>query len=188
MKLIVGLGNPGKKYENTRHNVGFIVIDKFYQNNGFSEWKGSKRFKAKFCKAKGVTEQIILAKPETFMNKSGQAVRSLAAFYKIKPHDIWVLHDEIDLPTGKLRISQNASAGGHNGIKSIIEELGTSEFVRFRIGVAGQMRVKISAEKYVLQKFSKEEKAQIDEFLKFAVQAINTALISGITEAQNEYN
>jgi PTH1 family peptidyl-tRNA hydrolase len=188
MKLIIGLGNPGKKYINTRHNIGFVIVDEFKKTNEFSDWKKSTKFKAEFCKGENLGEKIILAKPLTYMNNSGQTVKSLARFYKIKSHDIWVVHDDIDLPLGKVRITQKASAAGHNGVQSIIDNLKTNEFVRFRIGIASETKKIIPAEKYVLQKFKTEEKSELEEIIKFTIQAINTALLGGITEAQNEFN
>jgi len=190
MKLIVGLGNPGKKYENTWHNVGFLAIDHIEAKEAgeFLKCKNSKKHKAEVCENSRPEEKIILAKPQTFMNNSGQAVRSLVKFYKIEPQDLWVIHDDIDLPVGKIRISQNASAAGHKGIQSIINELGTQEFVRFRIGIQPITPMKVPAEKYVLQKIKKDDKVVIDEMIKTVLAAIEVSSAEGITEAMNQFN
>lgn len=190
MKLIVGLGNPGKKYEQTWHNVGFMVIDQIQASkpDEFLKFKNSRKHKAEVCDGLNPAEKIILAKPQTFMNNSGQTVRSLAKFYKIKHDDIWVIHDDIDLPLGKIRISQNSSAGGHKGVQSIIDELKTQEFVRFRIGVQPTTPMKIPTEKYVLQKINKDDKVIIDETIETVLGAIEVTLAEGVTEAMNEFN
>lgn len=190
MKLIIGLGNPGKKYDQTWHNVGFLTIDQIQVNKPeeFLKLKNSRKHKAEICEGTSPEEKIILIKPQTFMNNSGQAVKSLARFYKIKPHDLWVIHDDIDLPLGKIRISQNSSAAGHKGVQSIIEELGTQEFIRFRIGIQPTTPIKVTTEKYVLQKIDKAGKVIIDEVMGKVLAAIEVTLAQGVTEAMNEFN
>jgi PTH1 family peptidyl-tRNA hydrolase len=190
MKLIVGLGNPGKKYEKTWHNLGFLVIDQIRQtsNRNFSEFKESKKFKAITAEANQIDEKINLVKPQTFMNNSGQAVEALTKFYKILPQDVWLIHDDIDLPVGRVRISQNASAGGHKGVQSVIDLLGTQQFVRFRLGIDSDKKGQIPTEDYVLQNINSTSKIIIDEAMKQVTTAIELALIAGITEAMNEYN
>ncbi|MAF14248.1 MAG: aminoacyl-tRNA hydrolase [Parcubacteria group bacterium] len=189
MKLIVGLGNPGKKYQQTWHNVGFLIVDQIQQKKPetFLKFKKSAKHKAEICEG-GILEKIILTKPQTFMNNSGQAVKSLLNFYKIKSPDLWVIHDDIDLPIGKIRISQNSSAAGHNGIKSIINELGTKEFVRFRIGIQPLTPMKVPTDKYVLQKINKTDKVKVDEVVQKTIAAIDLALDQGISETMNEFN
>ncbi|MFA6254998.1 MAG: aminoacyl-tRNA hydrolase [Patescibacteria group bacterium] len=190
MKLIVGLGNPGKKYETTWHNVGFLVIDllKTKQAGEFLSCNKSKKFKAEICENNSPEEKIILAKPQTFMNNSGQAVKAIGRFYKIKPENLWVIHDDIDLPLGKIRISQNASAAGHKGVQSIIDEVGTQEFIRFRLGIQPITPLKMPTEKYVLQKIDSESKVIIDEVIEKVLAALEIALAQGVTEAMNEFN
>jgi len=190
MKLIVGLGNPDKKYENTWHNVGFLAIDQIEsrETDEFLKCKNSKKHKAEICENSSPEEKIILAKPQTFMNNSGQAVKSLVKFYKIETRDIWVIHDDIDLPLGKIRISQNSSAAGHKGIQSIIDELGTQEFVRFRIGIQPTKPMKVPTEKYVLKKINKDDKVIINETIQAVLTAIEVSSAEGITEAMNQFN
>lgn len=177
MKLIVGLGNPGTKYEETRHNVGFMVLDKLAKGFSFD-----KKFNVEIKKE----EDTIYIKPQTFMNLSGQAVSKVASYYKIKSKDIWVISDDINLPLSKLRIRKNGSAGGHNGLESIIQTLGKNDFIRFRIGI-GQPE-KITYERYVLQKFKPEEIKIIKKYVDQTKETINFALKNSITEAMEKFN
>ncbi len=158
MILIIGLGNPGKKYEKTRHNIGFRVIDAL--ENEISD------------------ENIILFKPQTFMNQSGKAVKSLIAYRKLPSANLWIIHDDVDLPLGTIRVSQNVSSAGHKGVESIIRELGTKDFIRFRIGV--QNKSKENAESFVLKKFTKEEEKIIEKIIKKATEIIKEGLKTGI--------
>lgn len=146
MKIVVGLGNPGKKFEKTRHNVGFRVIDELAKQ-----------------KARG----FVIAKPQTFMNNSGQAVKALINFYKVKPQNLWVIHDDIDLPIGQLKIAKNRGSAGHKGVQSIINQLKTKDFNRIRIGICPKAGKPKQVEKFVLQNFTKEE----DEILKKTVDS-----------------
>lgn len=190
MKLIIGLGNPGKKYQTTWHNAGFSVLDLWLEKNKaeFSKFKPSAKFEAELALSDEVVEKIILAKPQTFMNNSGQAVAALAKFYKLDSNDIWVIHDDIDLPLGKIRISQNSSSAGHNGIKSIIEKLNTQNFTRFRIGIQPNYELRMPTEKFVLQKIDKQSKVVIDQVNQKVTNALDMALDSGVTEAMNQFN
>ena len=190
MKLIVGLGNPGTEYQNTWHNVGFMVIDLIKNRYAAADlkFKQSKKYQAAIAEITSLNEKIILAKPQTFMNKSGQAVKALVNFYKINPADLWVIHDEVDLPLGKIRISHNASAAGHKGIQSIITELGGQEFVRFRIGIQSDPVSKLPTEKYVLQRITEGSKLTLEENLQTVLSAIEVSLTSGIAEAMNQFN
>lgn len=169
MFLIIGLGNPGKKYENTRHNVGSRVIDEL------------KLFDF---------ENVILAKPKTFMNKSGKAVKNLLKTYHLKPNGLIIIHDDIDLPLGKIRIAKNRGAAGHKGVKSIIKELRTKNFIRFRVGIKPKSCIlnSKSLDKFVLQKFNKEEKKVIDEVIKKTTEAIEMVLKEGVEKAMNKFN
>jgi PTH1 family peptidyl-tRNA hydrolase len=180
MKLIVGLGNPGHKYQNNRHNIGFQILDELDVN-----FKLEKKFKAKLYQG----DNFILAKPQTFMNNSGQAVKSLKTFYKIKPEDIIVIHDDLDLPIGTIRISQGSSSGGNKGIDSIITETGTKEFVRLRIGVANAQRDKIPADKFVLQNFSPADKKILKNLTPQILDALKMLINEGpLTDIQNKFN
>lgn len=164
MTIIVGLGNPGKKYRDTRHNVGFQVIDEFAEKNNFPEFKFSKKFNALISESIINNEKIILAKPQTFMNESGKSVKKLV---EARPRrNLVVIHDDIDLPLGKIRIVKNRGAGGHKGVESIIRELGTKDFIRFRLGIQPEVGKPKNVEKFVLQRFTEEEKRVIKQAIK----------------------
>lgn len=154
MKIIVGLGNPGKKFEKTRHNVGFRAIDEL---------------------AKQKTRNFIIAKPQTFMNNSGQAVKSLINFYKAKPENLWIIHDDLDLPIGEIKIAKNRGSAGHKGVQSIIDHLKTKDFNRIRIGICPKTGKPEQVEKFVLQNFTKEEEKLIKESVEGAVRTIRNA-------------
>jgi len=197
MKLIIGLGNPGSQYLNTRHNLGFNSLNYFQDTLAdFSSWQSLEKFKALVSEGAINDEKVILAKPQTFMNLSGQAVKLLADFYKINPSDIWILHDDLDLPLGTLRLSQGGSAAGHNGISSIIEKIGTKNFTRFRLGIApnGQNIFSSLAKKFlptknfVLQKFTTGEKEAVQKINQKASEALTLALSKGIQAAQTNFN
>lgn len=176
MKLIVGLGNPGVKYAKTRHNVGFLVVEllaKDLKLNTESKWK------AETCWLK---PDVLLIRPQTFMNLSGEAVAAVKNYYKIENEDIWVIHDDVDFEVGKLKIQVGGGSAGHNGLKSIIETLGEAGFVRFRVGVGRPIIANIPIEDFVLQSLSGEEA------IEKCAEAIGTALEKGIERAMNEYN
>ena len=181
MKLIVGLGNIGEKYCFTRHNAGFMVLDKLAVDKGFSFREESKLkcFLAKIG-------DIIYIKPTTFMNLSGEAVRAVMDYYKIDVKDLLILYDDIALDLGRMRFRANGSDGGHNGIKSIIKHVGTKEFDRLKIGIGPQPN--IPSENYVLQNFPKEQLEELKEVLKRADEAIEFYLENGIQKAQNKFN
>ena len=204
MKLIVGLGNPGGKYEKTRHNLGFMVVENFlkaYTPVKETSWDNKEKFKSLIAeiewnsrKQKSL-EKIILAKPKTYMNNSGMAVSLLARFYKIKSEDIWIVHDEIDLPLGSMKIRLGGSAAGHRGVESIIESLNSDKFWRFRMGI-GFSKSKDSLAKtylgntteFVLMGFSGKEKSKVKLLLKRGVKAIETALEKDMQSAMNQFN
>ena len=167
MKIIIGLGNPGKKYQNMRHNIGFMMADLIHHQlteANFSDWQKSKKFQAEIAEGQLNNEKIILAKPLTFMNNSGDAVQALMHFYKIPPLDLIVIHDDIDLDFGQFKIQENISSAGHNGIKSIIEKINTQKFWRVRIGIAKKDKEKQGdTSKYVLNNFSFLEKLKLKE-------------------------
>ena len=171
MYLIIGLGNPGSEYKNTRHNLGWLVLDALAKT-----WKPSKKFKAELAELAelaGLTDKakVILAKPRTFMNDSGASVRLLSQFYKITPDHLLVVHDDLDLPLGTLKISTNSGAAGHHGVESIIEALGTKNFTRLRLGI-GPRPAKIPGDKFVLQRFSKEDGAITKGVVKKSIAII----------------
>ena len=160
MILIVGLGNIGKEYEKTRHNFGFLAVDQLASQYGFSVWKREKKFFGEICTGQIEGEKVILLKPDTYMNISGKAVQAIAHFYKIVLKNIWIWHDDVDLVFGKIRITQNGKSGGHNGIKSIINTLGSPEFFRLKFGIKNEFLEKMPTDRFVLGKFSTEESNQ----------------------------
>ena len=190
MKLIVGLGNPGKKYESTRHNLGFWVLDELLRKLTLAEeekWQEAKKLRARIHKLKTRT---ILLKPQTMMNNSGIAVARSTRFYKIKPENIWVIHDEIDLPLGKIKIIKNRGSAGHKGVESVIKELGTNEFIRLRLGIGRPEHdfTKQEAETFVLSPFGKGERSKARGLIKKTVKAIEMALEEGIEKAMSRFN
>ena len=192
MILIIGLGNPGKKYEFSRHNLGFLVLDRFSKKNYF-EFKSLKKLKSKISKGSFGKKRVVLAKPQTFMNNSGKAVRILATKYKIQNTNIFIVHDDIDLLLGKMKIVKNRGAAGHKGVQSIINEMKTKNFIRFRIGIAPKYKITKQwnngvMEKFVLKKFTKTEKEAIRKAVKKCVKALETALKQGLDKAMNEFN
>jgi len=167
MTIIVGLGNPGKKYKNTRHNVGFQTIDEFARENNFPKFKLSKKFSALVSEK----ENIVLVKPQTFMNESGKTVKALLK--NTTRTVLVVIHDDIDLPLGKIRVSKNRGSAGHKGVESIIKEIKTKDFTRFRIGVSSKTEKPKNVEKYVLQKFNKEEEKIIKQVIKETIKKLS---------------
>ncbi len=154
MFLVVGLGNPGSKYENNRHNIGFKAVDDIFRRFSFSAW--SQKFNADMAKGSIDQHKVVLLKPMTYMNNSGESVQKAMAYFKIKPENVIVLHDELDLPPLKVRYKLGGGNGGHNGLKSIQQRIGTADFYRFRIGV-GHPGSKDRVSRYVLSDFSKVE-------------------------------
>ena len=185
MKLIVGLGNPTKEYENTRHNIGFMAIDAIGTAYGISV----NTLKHKALIGKGIIEgqKVILAKPVTYMNLSGEAVREIADYYKIPAEDIIIIFDDISLDVGFMRIRKKGSAGGHNGMKSIIAHLGTEDFPRVKVGI-GEKRPGQDLADYVLGRFPKEEKEALAKVLDDVKKAIALMVFDDIGEAMNLYN
>lgn len=176
MILIIGLGNPGLKFKNTRHNLGFEILDQFKKDRVFSVWEDKKRLKTKICTGEYEAKKIILAKPQTFMNNSGEAVKLLTAFYKIPSDELWVVHDDIDLDFGKIRIKNESGSGGHKGIESIISSLGTKNFQQLKIGVLNKEKRKIDVKKFVLQKFTRQELEQLKDIKQTAISSLFSAL------------
>ena len=190
MIIIVGLGNPGPKFKNTRHNLGFRTIDHFAQENNFPDFEFKRKFKAGTSEEKINDKKIILAKPQTFMNESGQAVKLLTRTYKLEANRLIIIHDDIDLDLGKIKIVKNRSAAGHKGVQSIINELGTKDFIRLRIGIK-PTRHKLEArslERFVLQKFNKEEEKILEGIIKKAVEAIEFFLKEDLEKTMSKFN
>jgi len=188
MKLIIGLGNSGKKYQRTWHNIGFLTIDALAENLNITKFKRSLQFQAEMAETVIDDEKIILAKPTTFMNLSGRAVQNLMSFYKLSVKDLIVIQDDIDLPLGKMRIVQKSSAGGHNGIKSIIEILKTDDFCRIKIGVASEKKTLMDAADYVLINFTDQEAKTINKQTALATEAILDIIKTSPEKAMNKYN
>jgi len=199
MKLIVGLGNPDEKFRYTRHNVGFMVIEKLAKeilpfDKSEKAWRKEDKFLSFLCKA----GSNLLIKPKTYMNRIGTAIKLLVDFYKIKPEDLWVVHDDIDLPLGKIRIRLGGSSGGHNGIESIINSLTNANFYRFRLGIGrGKLDLKKTTdinlsrrmiEKFVLSPFKDSEGGAAKKMIKNTVKALEIALDKDIDSAMNRFN
>ena len=185
MYIIAGLGNPTREYEKTRHNVGFDTIDVLADKLNTSV--DEKKFKGLYGRGIIAGEKVILLKPQTFMNLSGESVREAADFYKVDPEHIIVIYDDISLDVGQLRIRKKGSAGGHNGIKNIIAHLGTQEFPRVRIGV-GEKPARMDLADYVLGGFSKEDEALVKEACEHAAEAAAEILTDGPDKAMNDFN
>ena len=184
--IVAGLGNPGDKYENTRHNAGFLVVDELARRGGFSVRK---------VKHKALTETaviggqgVLVMMPTTYMNLSGEAVGDAARFYKIPPERVLIISDDTDLPVGKLRIRKSGSAGGHNGLKSIIQHLGGDGFPRLKVGVGGKPHPDYDMADWVLGKLQGEDKKVFDEAVKKAADAIECLLKEGPDKAMNKFN
>ena len=185
MKIIVGLGNPTKEYAGTRHNVGFSVI--YNISDAYNIPVETKKHKALIGKGIIEGEKVILAMPQTYMNLSGESVRELMDYYKCDLSDLIVIYDDISLDVGKLRIRAKGSAGGHNGIKNIIAQLGTQEFTRIKIGV-GEKPAKMDLADYVLGHFSKEEQVLMEEAFLRAADAASALLTEDVERVMNQYN
>ncbi len=185
MYIIAGLGNPTKEYDKTRHNVGFEVIDELAERYQIDI---SERKHRAFC-GRGVVEgqKVLLVKPQTFMNLSGESLRMVLDYYKAPPEDLIVIYDDISLAPGQLRIRRKGSAGGHNGIKNIIAHLGTQEFPRIKVGV-GEKPPRMDLKDYVLSRFSKGERELMEQAFKEAAQAAVMMITEGVDSAMNHFN
>jgi peptidyl-tRNA hydrolase, PTH1 family len=188
MILLIGLGNPGQEYENTRHNSGFLVLDALAKEHNFPDFALNKNFHAEISQGIITGQKIILAKPQTFMNLSGGAVKEIASYYKITGENLWVVHDDIDIVLGKIKISQDSGAGGHKGIKSIIDNLGTQDFARFRVGIQPEKGKPKNVESFVVKNFTKSEASKQKEAIKKTVLAIESSIKNGLEKAMNEFN
>lgn len=185
MHLIVGLGNPGPKYALTRHNIGFMAVDLFAIGAGSPPWK--EEHKAHTCKFLMDDHQIMLAKPMTFMNLSGQSVQALMTFYKIPRENLVVVQDDIDQAFGGIRFHKNRGHGGHNGIRNISELIGP-DYIRLKLGVGRPSHPEMNVADYVLQKFSDEEQSKIPDFLNKAGDALESVVFEGLSKASTKFN
>ncbi len=208
MKLIVGLGNPGSVYQDTRHNVGFMVIEKLAKelSRESVSWKEEEKFKALIAKI----GDVILVKSITFMNSSGVAVTSIMRYFKLSPSDVWIVHDDIDLPLGKIRIREKGSSAGHRGVESVIRELKSDQFIRFRLGIGrGKLFSKGDSDtayiekgnagraqrhrhkwdiSFVLSRFTRGEAGTLKHLIKNGTEAVRIALTEGIDKAMGRFN
>ncbi len=211
MKLLVGLGNPGEKYENTRHNLGFMALDRFlkdYTSVENTTWSDEKKLKSDIAlldwqPKTGQLERVILAKPKTFMNNSGMAAKLIADYYKVESENIWVAYDDLDLPTGSIKIRFGGAAAGHHGVESIMASLNTDKFWRFRMGIGLPHGHKVdgdgvehvqsrravgNVEDYVLGTFGTKDRNKIREVIKACSNAFEVALEKDMTSAMNRFN
>ena len=184
MKIVVGLGNPGNQYKDTRHNIGFLVVDELARRWNTPSWK--RRYDAEVSEHRAIGP-VLLVKPQTFMNLSGNSVREAAKFYKTPSTDIVVIHDDLDLPAGRLRIRERGGSGGHRGIESMLMQLGADDFVRVRFGVGRPPEGWESAD-YVLGRFAPDEQALIKEAIDKAADAVEAILKEGTAPAMNRFN
>jgi peptidyl-tRNA hydrolase, PTH1 family len=183
-ELIVGLGNPGPKYDGTRHNIGFVVLDELARS-----WQipmsETKKFQGQFGEGAIGGRKIRLLKPTTYMNNSGQSIRAVLDWYKLDPGSVLIIYDDMDLPVGRLRLRQSGSAGGQNGMKSAIAHLGTQVFPRLRVGIGSKDQDAIS---HVLGNFAPAEKALVQEVVQFSVSAVELSLRDGVEKAMSLFN
>jgi peptidyl-tRNA hydrolase, PTH1 family len=187
MKLIVGLGNPGREYRDTRHNVGFMVVDEIVRRHGLNWAMAPSQVPDAFVVKKFGADPLLLAKPLTYMNRSGDAVAALSRYYDIAPADMLVVVDEVDLPFGRLRARARGSGGTHNGLRSLVERLGSTEFPRLRLGV-GRGDERRDLADHVLSKFERDEQEALEGFIARAADAAEMFAVDGIGKVMNVYN
>src|SRR3990167_7025611 len=187
MFLIIGLGNPGEEYENTRHNIGRAIVGKCAKKNDLPDFEYNKKSNALVAQGKIDKEKVIFALPETFMNKSGLAVSALAKYYKIKPEQLFIVHDDVDLPIGKIKISFDKSSAGHKGVENVIKNLKTQKFWRVRVGIGGEKKNKQAME-LGLKKFSAKENDEIKKDVKKSSDALLCAVSESPQKAMTVYN
>ena len=187
-RLVVGLGNPGREYAGHRHNVGFMVVDRLAGAVGIP--LGQSKFEGRFGQGDAGRIRVLLLEPETFMNASGESVSAAARFFKVAPEDLLVVHDELDLAFGRLQLKKGGGTGGHNGLESIVEQLGTTEFARLRFGIGKPQgpNAKERVVGHVLHDFSSEEKAALEPLLERSVDMARAWLTLGLAEAMNRHN
>lgn len=185
MKLVAGLGNPGKEYASTKHNLGFLAVDEIARRAGIDLTK--KKFRGSYGEGFLSGEKLILLKPETYMNRSGEAVSEAAVFYNVSPPDIIVIHDEMDLPSGTVRVKAGGGSAGHNGIRSIIDRLGSHEFIRVRMGI-GKPGEKSKGVSHVLSKFGGGESGAVKTSVETAADAVFELIENGLERTMNKFN
>jgi PTH1 family peptidyl-tRNA hydrolase len=189
LKIVLGLGNPGISYRSTRHNLGFRVVDRLAEKRGVrlraAGELGSRVWTVELSAPSG---RVVLAKPRTYMNRSGRAAVALCRHYQVKPEDLVAVHDDADLALGRIRIRPGGGSGGHNGIRSIMEVLGTGDFPRVRLGVKGERREDTELADYVLEPFAADEEGPAEALVELGVDAVGTLLRDGLAVAMNRYN
>ena len=185
MKLVAGLGNPGKEYASTKHNLGFLAVDEIARRAGIDLTK--KKFRGSYGEGFLSGEKLILLKPETYMNRSGEAVSEAAVFYNISPPDIIVIHDEMDLPSGTVRVKAGGGSAGHNGIRSIVERIGSPDFIRIRMGI-GKPGEKSKGASHVLSKFGSGESDAVKMSVETAADAVFELIENGLERTMNKFN
>ena len=189
LAIVVGLGNPGQTYRGTRHNVGFWVLDRLAERSGVVfRAEGELRKYAWVARTRLAGKDVVLAKPRTYMNRSGRGVAALCRLYSTEPQDLLIVHDDADLEIGRLRIRKGGGAGGHNGVRSLIEVLGESDFTRIRVGVRGPERNEEDLADYVLSGFTEEDRPIAEETCDLAADAVEFLLRQGLAETMNRYN
>ena len=184
MYIIAGLGNPGKKYENTRHNMGFQTIDRLADKHGLKTDK--IKFKSLVGEGRIAGQKVLLLKPQTYMNLSGEAIRDAMNFYKLDPENLIVIYDDLDIPAGSLRIRKSGSAGTHNGMRSVVYQLNSDQFPRIRVGIGKEQKGDIV--NFVIGNVTKDEIEPLEQAIDTAVLAIESILDEGIDKAMNKYN
>ncbi len=198
MKLIIGLGNPGEKYEKTRHNIGFMALEQFlkdFEPLKDTHWDNSKKFKADIAEISwqplhAKAERVILVKPKTYMNNSGMAVQLVADFYHVTPQDMWVVHDDVDLQLGQLRIRRGGGSAGHRGIESLLQTFPMGDFWRIRMGIGRPEEIASvkGVDTFVLGNFTHQEHTRVRELLTHTSKALQMGLEDGLEAAMNKYN
>jgi PTH1 family peptidyl-tRNA hydrolase len=184
VKIIVGLGNPGTAYRISRHNIGFQVVDRLAKISHLSI--RTKRFRSLYGTGCIDSEQVVLAKPMTFMNRSGEAVKKAADFFRLKVEDLVVVHDDLDLPFGRLRFKRRGGAGGHQGVRSVIECMGGNNFLRLKVGI-GRPPEGMDPAEYVLEVFDNLEQSRLDQILSRAAESLRVMLLEGLENAMNQF-
>lgn len=187
-RLVVGFGNPGPEYRGHRHNLGFRVVDRLAGAVGIA--LGQSKFQGRFGQGDVGKTRLLLLEPETYMNASGEAVSAAVRFYKVAPADLLVVHDELDLPFGRLQLKRGGGTGGHNGLESVVEQLGTPDFARLRFGIGKPQgpNAKERVVGHVLHDFSSEEKAALEPLLERSVEMARDWVTLGLAEAMNRHN
>jgi PTH1 family peptidyl-tRNA hydrolase len=183
--LIAGLGNPGPKYKNTRHNIGFKVINLW--SDDLDILLNGRRFQSRNALTRFEGKRIVLVRPLTYMNRSGESIRACVDYYGIKPENVLVVHDDLDLPVGKIKVAKNGGAGGHKGVTSLVQHLGTKKFPRVKVGI-DRPRYRESIESFVLSPFYKDERKIVEEVIRMAVKACRLFVSEGVESAMNVIN